>query len=98
MIDHLRKKKNSLLLINHDNDISDIIHDKSEPDIEINEVINISIKQLKESERDAFIMNKINGLSISEIALITQETDECIKKRVYRATQKMKMLIQKYSK
>ena len=64
----------------------------------INQLLEKAIDTLDEKYREAFIMNKINGLKISEIAEITGESSDCIKKRVGRATEKVKNIIQKQLK
>ena len=59
-------------------------------------VVKVAADMLDEIYRDAFVMNKIYDMSYQEIAEITGETTDCIKKRVYRAVDMIKQTLKPY--
>ena len=79
--------------VNDYDNIGTVVPDDS---FEINSILNRAIDSLELVYKEAFIMNKINGLNINEIAEITGETYDCIKKRVYRASEKVKTAVKNY--
>ena len=98
IIDNIRKAGESPVFVTV-TEIEDTMEMIEEDDSATrNQLIENAIDSLEEKYREAFIMNKINGLKISEIAEITGESTDCIKKRVSRATEKVKIIIQKQLK
>ncbi|MDT3739181.1 MAG: sigma-70 family RNA polymerase sigma factor [Candidatus Kapabacteria bacterium] len=95
IIDSLRNNssKPDTVDVNDFDNIRTVVPDES---FEINSILNRAIDSLELVYKEAFIMNKINGLNINEIAEITGETYDCIKKRVYRASEKVKTAVKNY--
>ena len=63
---------------------------------EIIDILNSAINSLDDKYKTAIILKKIDDLSYSEIAEITGETQDCIKKRVVRAMVMIKDLLKPY--
>lgn len=65
---------------------------------EMIDLIKLSVNSLEDIYKEAFILNKFNDLSYSEIAELLGESVDCIKKRVYRATDMIKLILKPYIK
>lgn len=65
-------------------------------DEELLNIITIGLNSLEDIYKDAFILNKIIGLSYQEIGDMQGETSECIKKRITRALIMIKKVLKPY--
>lgn len=65
---------------------------------EIIDLLNSAINNLDDKYKEAIILKKIDNLSYTEIAQLTGESQDCIKKRVVRAMQQIKVLLEPYIK
>lgn len=57
---------------------------------EINELVNRSLSQLPESQRNAFLLKHVAHLSIREIAHATNSTESTVKTNIYRAVKRLR--------
>jgi RNA polymerase sigma-70 factor (ECF subfamily) len=94
IIDYLRKDYRMPQFTEINDEIIDTM-----ANIEINAIddfaalIEIGLKNLKKDMREAFIMKRINNLEFSEMSKITGLTIDCLKKRVYRAEEFLKIFL-----
>ncbi len=64
------------------------LHIRLEND-ELLSIIGLAVNNLSEIYKEAFLLVWFSGLNYSEIAEITGETTDCIKKRSYRAMEQV---------
>lgn len=63
---------------------------------EKSEVLFSAIHQLSENQREAYILNKIDGLSYQEVAEITGQTVSSVESLLFRARKNLKTLLSDY--
>jgi len=89
IIDDIRRENKKPEFVKLDK-VENFIENEEEVEIDYTKIIEKAINQLDENIREIFVMNKISGLKITEIAEITGENYDTLKKRIYRATLKVK--------
>lgn len=101
IIDKARQIKNQKNYFFDGADISDLksivpekrLNDNQE---EMIELIHIAVDSLDEIYKEPFVLKRYYDFSNEEIAKICGESTECIRKRITRATHKVRELLQSY--
>jgi len=71
---------------------------KKQENNELIELIHVAVDSLEDIYKEAFILKRFEELSNEEIAGICNESVECIRKRITRATNMVKKILEPYMK
>lgn len=101
IIDNARSSSRKMNYITEMTDLTDL--KSALPDNQLNEnqselieLIHLAVDSLDEIYKEPFVLKRYYDFSNEEIAKICGETVECIRKRITRATHKVRELIQSY--
>ncbi len=96
----ITSKKSEQNLVTYEDYMSNI-QESHEATMEHNELlalVKMALDILPEDHREIFILREYNGLSYAEIAETVDDTVENIKVRIYRARQKVRIVLAPYLK
>lgn len=92
------KKIRDELLIISDLDSKIENSSKKQDNNELIELIHVAVDSLEDIYKEAFILKRFQELSNEEIAKMCNESEECIRKRITRATNMVKKILEPYMK